>query len=183
MVCTGLKATSASKIANEVMKHLIRHTPFTCISRLLGRRTVLSRQCCADRYRRRRKKPTWRNALRHSTTSAYSLTSPSAQPSCPLSSHPTNSDQLTTRAALTIRYGSGNQLNSRARIAEGKRTRCRLAGLRNPSGMPLVVVTRPIANAFLSACIAGLFKTPRALPVPVQGSAADCSVGSAFPAS
>ncbi len=37
----------------------------------------------------RTKKPTWQNTHRYSTTSAYSLTSPSAPPRCPLSSHPT----------------------------------------------------------------------------------------------
>ena len=39
----------------------------------------------------KRKKPTWRNTRRYSTTSAYSLTSPSAGPGRSLSSHPTNS--------------------------------------------------------------------------------------------
>ena len=36
------------------------------------------------------KKPTWPNTLRHSTTSAYSLTSLPAKSGCSLSSHPTN---------------------------------------------------------------------------------------------
>ena len=39
---------------------------------------------------RERKKPMWRNTRRRSTTSAYSLTSPSARPGCSLSSHPTD---------------------------------------------------------------------------------------------
>ena len=38
---------------------------------------------------RKRKKPTWRNTLRRSTTSAYSSTIPPASPSCSSSSHPT----------------------------------------------------------------------------------------------
>ena len=42
-------------------------------------------------HRQERKKPTWRNTRRYSTTSAYSLTSPSAHPGCSLSSHPTTS--------------------------------------------------------------------------------------------
>ena len=36
-----------------------------------------------------KKKPTWWNTLRHSTTSAYSSTSPPVRPGCPLSRHPT----------------------------------------------------------------------------------------------
>jgi hypothetical protein len=35
------------------------------------------------------KKPTWRNTRRYSATSAYSSTSPSANPSCSSFSHPT----------------------------------------------------------------------------------------------
>src|SRR5687768_5232121 len=35
-----------------------------------------------------KKKPTWTNTLRHSTTSAYSLTGHQAQPGYPLFSHP-----------------------------------------------------------------------------------------------
>ena len=121
MVCVGLKAIRASKIANDVMQHLMRHTPSTCISRLLGRRTVFSRQCRAGRYRRKRKKPTWRNTLRYSTTSAYSLTSPPARPGCSLSSHPTTSNQLASRAAfrfstapltaVIVRRGRGRQVD------------------------------------------------------------------------
>jgi hypothetical protein len=38
-----------------------------------------------------KKKPTWSNTKRYSTTSAYSLTSPPARPDRPLSSHPTTS--------------------------------------------------------------------------------------------
>jgi len=40
---------------------------------------------------RPQKKPTWRNTLRYSTTSVYSLTGSPAQPGCPSSSHPTTS--------------------------------------------------------------------------------------------
>src|SRR5271157_535289 len=36
-----------------------------------------------------KKKPTWPNTQRHSTTSAYLLTSPPDQPGCPLPSRPT----------------------------------------------------------------------------------------------
>lgn len=39
---------------------------------------------------KRKKNPTWRNALRHSTTSAYSLTGPRCG-EYPLISHPRNS--------------------------------------------------------------------------------------------
>jgi hypothetical protein len=49
---------------------------------------------------RKQKKPTWQNTLRYSPTSAYSLTSPPARPGCPLSSHPTTSNQLASRAAF-----------------------------------------------------------------------------------
>src|SRR5207244_9612274 len=35
------------------------------------------------------KKPAWRNARRHSTTPAYSLTGPPTGAGCPSSSHPT----------------------------------------------------------------------------------------------
>ena len=39
--------------------------------------------------RQEQKKPTWRNTLRYSTTSAYSLTNPPEVPGCPSPSHPT----------------------------------------------------------------------------------------------
>ncbi len=42
----------------------------------------------------RKKKPTWPNALRHSTTSAYSSTGPPARPGCPSSSRPTKTPAL-----------------------------------------------------------------------------------------
>src|SRR5437870_7822660 len=41
------------------------------------------------RWAREQKKPTWWNAERHSTTSAYWLTGLPAPPGCPSSSHPT----------------------------------------------------------------------------------------------
>ena len=52
--------------------------------------------CCGYPAVPKRKKPTWRNTLRYSTTSAYSPTSLSAQPSCSSSSHPTTANQLVT---------------------------------------------------------------------------------------
>ena len=48
------------------------------------------------------KKPTRRNALRNSTTSAYSSTSPPAKPGCSLSSRPTTSNSLLTEAACNL---------------------------------------------------------------------------------
>ena len=45
----------------------------------------------AIRQYRKRKEPTWRNTLKCSTTSAYSLTSLPAQPGCFSPSHPTTS--------------------------------------------------------------------------------------------
>jgi hypothetical protein len=44
MVGVGLKATRASKIANEVKKSLIEHPSPTCIRRPLGRRALSRRQ-------------------------------------------------------------------------------------------------------------------------------------------
>jgi hypothetical protein len=40
-----------------------------------------------------KKKPTWWNTRRHSTTSAYSSTGPPARPGCPSSSFPTTSTE------------------------------------------------------------------------------------------
>src|SRR5579862_1704045 len=55
---------------------------------------------------RTKKKPTWRNTRRYSTTSAYSLTSLPARPGCPQSSHPTISlesrGQLRRRSSHTL---------------------------------------------------------------------------------
>jgi hypothetical protein len=51
------------------------------------------------------KKPTCPNTLRHSSTSVYSLTDPSARPSCPLSSHP-KSFKSTIHAKLLSRSGA-----------------------------------------------------------------------------
>jgi hypothetical protein len=53
--------------------------------------------------RKKRKKPTWRNTLGYSTTSAYSPTSSPARPGCPSFSHPTTSDE-----PKTFRSGSIN---------------------------------------------------------------------------
>ena len=44
---------------------------------------------CVQLGPKKQKKPTWQNTRRYSTTSAYSLTSPSALPGCSSSSHPT----------------------------------------------------------------------------------------------
>ena len=50
-----------------------------------------------------KKKPTWPNTLkRYSTTSAYSSTSPPNDWGCPLSSHPTTSNQLLTECEFTF---------------------------------------------------------------------------------
>ena len=57
-----------------------------------SRRTLFAlRKCFDDRKRsvQPRKKPTWRNTRRCSTTSAYSLTGHPDCPRCHLSSHPT----------------------------------------------------------------------------------------------
>ena len=59
------------------------------------------------------KKPTWRNTRRYSATSAYSSTSPPAQPGCSPYSHPTTSlascDQVHRNSSSTFivrRYGA-----------------------------------------------------------------------------
>src|SRR5207247_10663527 len=48
----------------------------------------------------KKKKPTWSNTLRYSTTSAYSSTGPPARPSCPSPRHPTYSIQAVLGAEL-----------------------------------------------------------------------------------
>jgi hypothetical protein len=56
------------------------------------------------------KKPTWRNTLKYSSTSAYSLTSPLAQPACSLPSHPATS--INSRAKAQFRIGTSRPAQS-----------------------------------------------------------------------
>src|SRR5207237_3555619 len=72
-----------------------------------------------------KKKPTWWNTLRYSTTSAYSLTSPPARPGCSSSSHPTTSIDIYRSVRLrtpiaTILYGPerGKQVDRCSRVPE-----------------------------------------------------------------
>jgi hypothetical protein len=72
--------------------------PIAIIAAARNRPPLGDRPC-----RQEQKKPTWSHAQRHSTTSAYSLTSPSAPPSCPLSSHPTTFHRSTCRPEFQLR--------------------------------------------------------------------------------
>jgi len=69
--------------------HLVTHDLTSDCGRR-GRRKLSRRQHRSDPRQNKTKKPTWSNTRRCSTTSAYSSTSPPAQPGCSLSSHPTN---------------------------------------------------------------------------------------------
>ena len=57
-----------------------------------------------------RKKPTWWNTHRYSTTSAYSLTSPPVGPGCSSSSLPTTSIATIYRSRLEVHLGSADDL-------------------------------------------------------------------------
>jgi hypothetical protein len=50
------------------------------------------------------KKPTRRNALWRSSTSAYSITSLLAQPACPSFRHPANSERLLSKGHWCARF-------------------------------------------------------------------------------
>ena len=52
---------------------------------------------------RGQKKPAWQNTLRYSTTPAYSLSGPPADPVCPISSFPTTSTRFVTAQEMFSR--------------------------------------------------------------------------------
>src|SRR5438270_8670728 len=83
------------------------------------------------------KKPTWWNARRHSTTSAYSSTSLPASPSCPSSSHPTTFNLLFYAAERAKARQLEFRLNRRK---EGDRNR---RSPRSPAGVMLRPAERP----------------------------------------
>jgi hypothetical protein len=57
-----------------------------------------------------KKKPTRPNTLRYLSTSVYSLTNPSARPSCPLSSHPKSFKSTIPVELFFSSYRSTNNL-------------------------------------------------------------------------
>ncbi len=81
-----MNGDQAFGIADWVLSGLLRVVThpkiFAAIVKMLLMDWNLS---CSVLHGQKRKKPTWRNTRRYSTTSAYSLTSPSAPPSCSLS--------------------------------------------------------------------------------------------------
>ena len=90
-----VKLESHRQIASRIMCNVRCRILPTSLRKLRG--VFIS---VAPSEERAKKKPTWRNTRRCSTTSAYSSTSPPAEPGCSLSSHPTTSTQPLRRAAF-----------------------------------------------------------------------------------
>ena len=90
MIDSGLACAASSKV-RENPAYALSSTrrpvaPWSGWSSPSGASLVPATAGC---HRKRKKKPTWQNTQRHSTTSAYLLTSPPDQPGCPLPSRPT----------------------------------------------------------------------------------------------
>ena len=91
---------------------------------------------------RKQKKPTWQNTRRHSTTSAYSSTNPSAKPSCSSFSHPTSvSIRRGPRksTALDRRASSGGLDRRRASLGQ-------VALVLLPVALAIALLLRPVAR-------------------------------------
>jgi hypothetical protein len=71
-------------------------------------------------WTRQIKKPTWRSALRRSTTSAYSLIGLPARPACPSFSHPTDTRAVFRRANLQS-HRPANEFSLRRAVGKASR--------------------------------------------------------------